>query len=355
MTYEFVFRHFTPADERAALLLETEVPILRQVAEDCEQALDELSLEQADERPGVIDAHIALLRSRLGLAAFSSLDSYIYRTFEGDADDYGSSAPPSRAPRIDQSLMFESPPSKVYRDPDFTLNASSTSGLRVYFTASGDCSVRGRTVHLLSAGNCRLTAHQPGNERYSPAPDVSQQLRIAKDDQRISSPAVPPMTFRDPDFRFNPTASSGLPVVVATQGRCTMYEGHVRTLGAGTCHLSLHQPGSPNFLAAPITEQEFTIAKADQVISVPDYSDPPYGPADLRLDVSASSGLPVEITAAGMCVHAGSYLRIVRSGTCTLTASQPGNHDYNAAPPVIRVFEVYWREPDPEPVVGWGE
>ncbi len=93
MTYEFVFRHFTPDDERAAGLLETEVPILRQVAEDCERALDELSLQQADEWPGVIDAHIAQLRSRLGMAAFASLDSYIKRTFEPDDESSVSSTP----------------------------------------------------------------------------------------------------------------------------------------------------------------------------------------------------------------------------------------------------------------------
>lgn len=264
MTYEFVFRHLTPQDERAALLLETEVPILRQVADECERALDELSLEQADERPGVIDAHIAQLRSRLGLAAFSSLDSHIYRTFEGDAGDSGSSTPPSRAPRSDQLLEFPLLPSKVHRDPDFTLHASSTSGL---------------------------------------------------------------------------------PVVVASHGKCTVYEGHIRTLGAGTCHLSLHQPGSSSFLAAPITEQEFTIAKAEQTISVPDFSNPPYGPASLRLDVSASSGLPFTISTAGTCERFGSHLEVFGSGTCTFTATQAGNQDFFPAPPVTRTFEVFWSEP----------
>jgi hypothetical protein len=345
MSYEFVFRHFTPEDERAALLLETEVPILRQVADDCERALDELSLEQADERPGVIDAHIARLRSRLGLAAFSSLDSYIYRTFEWDEGDSGSSTPTSRAPRIDQQLEFPWLPSKTYRDPDFTLTASATSGLRVYFTASGDCSIRGRTVHLLSAGNCWLTAHQPGNERYNPAPDVRQLLRIGKDEQRIGSPVVPPMTYRDPPFPFNPRATSGLPVVVATNGKCTVVEGHIRTRGAGTCHLSLHQPGSSNFLAAPITEQEFTIAMAEQTISVPEFSNPPYGPRDLRLDASATSGLPVAISTAGVCERFGSHLRITGSGTCTFTATQAGSQDFLPAPPVTRTFEVVWNEP----------
>jgi hypothetical protein len=349
MTWEFVFRHFTSADERAAGLLEAEVPILRQVADDCERALDELSLEQADERPGVIDAHIARLRSRLGMAAFASLESYVRQRFEPDDERSASATPSPRAARVDQRLTFPPPPPKVHQDPDFTLRAFSTSGLRAYYTASGDCSVRGATVHLLSAGNCWLTAHQPGNERYKAAAEVVQWLRIEKDDQRISSSIVPPMTFRDPDFPLNATASSGLPVVVISNSKCTLHEGRVRLLGAGTCHLTLHQPGSSNFTAAPITEQEFAIAKADQTISFPEFSSRPYGPADIRLDVRASSGLPVTISVTGPCVPYGAYLRFVGQGSCTLVASQPGNDDFNAARSETRTLDVYWIEPAPDP------
>ena len=355
MTWEFVFRHFTPDDERAAGLLETEVPLLRQAADDCERALDELSLEQADERPVVIDTHVARLRSLLGMAAFRSLESYVKRTFEPDDEPSASRTRSPGAIRIDQRLTFPPPPPKVYRDPDFTLRASSTSGLRVYFTASGDCSLRGATVHLLSAGNCWLTAHQPGNERYKAAAEVVQWLRIEKDDQWISSSTVPPMTYRDPDFPLNATASSGLPVVVMTDAKCTMYEGRLRLLGAGTCHLTLHQPGSSNFTAAPITEQEFAIAKADQTISFPEFWNPPYGPAEIRLDVRASSGLPVTISATGPCVPYDALLRFVGKGTCTLTASQAGNADYNAAPPQTRTLEAYWSDPVPEPDFPSGE
>lgn len=349
MTWEFVFRHFTSDDERAAGLLETEVPILRQAADDCERALDGLSLEQADEWPGVIDAHIAQLRSGLGMAAFGSLESYVKKTFESDDERPASSTPSLRASRIDQRLTFPPPPPKVHQDPDFTLSASSTSGLRVYFTASGDCSIRGATVHLLSAGNCWLTAHQPGNERYKAAPEVVQWLRIEKGDQRISSALVPPMTFRDPDFPLNATASSGLPVVVISSSKCTLHEGRVRLLGAGTCHLTLHQPGSPNFTAAPITEQEFAIAKADQTISFTEFSSRPYGPAEIRLDVSGSSGLPVTMSVTGPCVPYGALLRFVGQGSCTLIASQRGNDDFNEAPPQTRTLEVYWIEPVPDP------
>ena len=284
-----------------------------------------------------------------------SLDRYVQRTFEGDRDGSSPAIPPSGIPRSDQTLRFPPPPSKVYRDPDFGLRASSSSGLRVYFTASGDCSVHGSAVHLISAGNCFVTAHQPGNEEFNPAPDVVQRLRIEKDDQWISGPAIPPKTYLDPDFPWNMTASSGLPVVIMTTGKCVVDRGFVHLLGAGSCSLTAHQPGDSNFTAAPIGDQEFTIAKADQTISIPDYASPPYGPADFRLDARASSGLPVKVSAAGMCAFNGVSLLILGPGTCTVIANQPGNEDFNAAPTVVRTFEVVGYDPALAPGAGGGE
>lgn len=163
------------------------------------------------------------------------------------------------------------------------------------------------------------------------------------------------MTFRDPDFPLNATASSGLPVVVISNSRCTLHEGRVRRLGAGTCHLTLHSPGSSSFTAAPISEQELPIAKADLTICFPEFSSRPYGPAEVRLDVSASSGLPVTISVTGPCVPYGASLRFVGQGSCTLIARQRGNEDFNAAPSETRTLDVYGIEPAPDPGFAAGE
>jgi hypothetical protein len=46
------------------------------------------------------------------------------------------------------------------------------------FTAAGNCSVTGNTVHLISAGNCTITAAQGGGGNYLPATSVSQSFTI---------------------------------------------------------------------------------------------------------------------------------------------------------------------------------
>jgi hypothetical protein len=50
---------------------------------------------------------------------------------------------------------------------------------------------------------------------------------------------------------------------------------------------------------------------------------------------SASSGLPVTYSSGGSCSNMGAtYTMTSGTGTCTVTASQPGNNDYQAASPV---------------------
>jgi hypothetical protein len=50
---------------------------------------------------------------------------------------------------------------------------------------------------------------------------------------------------------------------------------------------------------------------------------------------SASSGLPITYSSGGSCSNMGAtYTMTSGTGTCTVTASQPGNNDYQAASPV---------------------
>jgi chitinase len=70
-------------------------------------------------------------------------------------------------------------PDKRFGDGDFTVSASASSGLAVSFSASGNCTVAGATIHVTSAGSCTLTASQDGNANYNAAPDVSRTFQIA--------------------------------------------------------------------------------------------------------------------------------------------------------------------------------
>jgi MBG domain (YGX type) len=79
-----------------------------------------------------------------------------------------------------QTITFDPIPNKTYGDPDFQVSATASSGLPVTFSASGNCTISGSTVHITGAGSCTITASQAGNTSYEPAPNVSRTFSIAK-------------------------------------------------------------------------------------------------------------------------------------------------------------------------------
>lgn len=80
-----------------------------------------------------------------------------------------------------QSIGFGLPPDRVLEDSPFLLTAVASSGLPVTYTASGNCSVAGSTVTLLSVGSCAITASQSGNVAFAAAPAVQRSFRILTD------------------------------------------------------------------------------------------------------------------------------------------------------------------------------
>jgi hypothetical protein len=78
-----------------------------------------------------------------------------------------------------QTISFGPLPNKTYGSPDFSVSATASSGLPVSFSASGNCTVSGATMHLTGAGSCTVNASQPGDVAYNAAPDVSQSFSIA--------------------------------------------------------------------------------------------------------------------------------------------------------------------------------
>jgi chitinase len=78
-----------------------------------------------------------------------------------------------------------------------------------------------------------------------------------------------------------------------------------------------------------------------QTITFGPLADRTYGDADFTVSASASSGLPVGFSASGGgCTLAGARVHIAAAGSCTITASQPGDAGTSAAPSVSRAFAI---------------
>jgi chitinase len=85
----------------------------------------------------------------------------------------------------DQTITFGPLQNKTFGAPDFRVSATASSGLVVSFAASGKCTISGANVHLTGAGSCTVTASQPGDANFNPAPDVARTFSIARATCRV--------------------------------------------------------------------------------------------------------------------------------------------------------------------------
>lgn len=99
----------------------------------------------------------------------------------------------------------------------------------------------------------------------------------------------------------------------------------------------------PNFGGAS-DARTLTVTKLTQSIIFAAIADRTYGDAAFALSATATSGLPVNFTASGNCSvaeAAGSWMvSPATAGRCTITASQPGDGSYAAAPDVSQSFSI---------------
>jgi uncharacterized repeat protein (TIGR01451 family) len=104
--------------------------------------------------------------------------------------------------------------------------------------------------------------------------------------------------------------------------------------------------GSYNVIASigtglPTATFALTNNKLSQTITFAQPADKTFGGPDFTVTATATSGLVVSFTASGNCTVTGTgTVHITGAGSCTITASQTGNATYNAAPDVLRTFNI---------------
>ncbi len=245
-----------------------------------------------------------------------------------------------------QTINFGSMPSYTFGDPDFTLSATSSSGLAVSFTGNNEnvASVSGTNVHITGAGSVLITASQSGNQNYLAATDIQQTLVISKASQTITFPELPDAIFGDPDIYPGASASSGLPVAYASSNSSValVSGGQLQITGAGTAVITASQAGDDDYETATVVTRTLVVGKADQSVTFPALAPVTYGDPAVSPAATASSGLAVNYTSSDPLVASvsGNMIIINSAGTVTITAGQPGNDNYYAAADQTRELTV---------------
>ena len=138
-------------------------------------------------------------------------------------------------------------------------------------------------------------------------------------------------------------ATSGLPVTlgVRTPSVCSLSGTTVTVSSAGTCTITGNQAGNASFAPAPEATLDIAIGQVDQTIS--------FGGVPLltvggtgTITATASSGLPVTLgnLTAEVCSLTGTTVKGLKVGTCSITANQAGNGNYNPAPQATQNISV---------------
>jgi hypothetical protein len=113
----------------------------------------------------------------------------------------------------------------------------------------------------LATGRSAAAWAEPHRAEASPCSTSGDELPGWPDDanQTITFDPIGDKKVRDPDFRINATASSGLPVSFAASGSCTINGTTVHITGAGTCTIVASQPGDATYNPARNVWQTFSI------------------------------------------------------------------------------------------------
>ena len=308
-------------------------------------------------------------------------------TMRATQDGNGSYNP---APSVEKTLTVTKVPQTITFNAlsDASLNtgtyslsgkATASSGLAVSY-ATSDASVAslsGTTLTLHQGGSVTITASQGGNDTYLAAADATQSLTIKDDrylDQNITwTQTISGLTIGASNVSMTANsidadsgADTNLTISYASSNTAvaTVVSGNsLQIVGAGSATITASQAGNVStggrYNAATSVTKSISVGKASQTIvtnagatSLPNLSkdngDFPFVPAIKSVDANgADTNLTLAYSSSNTSVIAinGLNLQPLSVGTSTITVSQPGNTDYNAASSKTFTITVTQRTP----------
>jgi hypothetical protein len=250
------------------------------------------------------------------------------------------------------------------------LSASASSGLPVqYAVTSGPGKIAGSTLTILGGGTIVVTATQTGNNVYAGATPVTQSLTVKPAALTVTAPALsypfgtaintalfPPPTITG--FVGSDSASLVSGNAQYTTNASGTPQGGQYTLTVAQGTLAIVPAAAANYTLSSFVAGSLTITPATQTISTLPLPTISYGGGPYVVTASASSGLPVTLTATGPLAFSGTNVTAPGNGIntvaftttgvgpATLTLTQAGTADFAAATPIVLSFTVNKAELD---------
>ena len=172
--------------------------------------------------------------------------------------------------KSNQTITFNSLPSKTYGDADFAPGATASSSLACTYASSNTAvaTIVNNQIHIVGSGSSNIIASQAGDNYTNAATDVTQTLTVSKLNQIITFGALPLKSTGMADFSPGAMASSGLTVTYASSNTsvATIVNGQIHIFGAGNTTITASQAGDTNTNAAADVSQQLTVSVTSTVL-----------------------------------------------------------------------------------------
>jgi hypothetical protein len=171
----------------------------------------------------------------------------------------------------DQLITCPAIPQKMYGEPVFNLEATTTSGLPLTYQSDNTSvvTVAGNSVTITGPGTASILISQAGDANYNAAADLLLPITVVKADQVITFPVIETKTLGDNAFALSANSNSGLPITYSTASTKVALTGNMVTINsAGSVTIQASQSGNANYNAATPVEQTFCINPPKPVITL---------------------------------------------------------------------------------------
>jgi large repetitive protein len=257
-------------------------------------------------------------------------------------------------------ISFTGPGTTVVTASPVTVSATGQSSAAVVFTSNTltVCTVSGTSVTLVTTGTCTIVANQAGDANWNTAAAVNQSFTVSAAPPTLTTTQAVPAT----TLTVGVAATAFTPVTAAGGSGTVSFALSGGTLPTGLAFstVSGQITGTPSTALALTT---FSVTATDQTAPTPQTSVKSFtltvnkgtdvisftGPASTSL-----SGSPVTISATGLssaavvfssttlpvCTVSGTAVTLLTTGTCSITANQAADANWNVAAPVSQSFTV---------------
>ena len=225
---------------------------------------------------------------------------------------------------------------ETFTPSDYFEAAVTNIGLEISVASPNVCTTDGKTMKLISIGECTFTISTPRTKDYK-TKSILQTVSIAskRSAQKLFIESISPRKAQNLPITITLATvyASGISAVEIvfpksiTPEICDVAGYSLKVLSGGECVLKYQSLGNTSYLPSEIYTQTIVFEKAIQTISFTLPTSAKVTDKTINLTATSSSGNPVTYasTPINSCTVSGSVLNLLQAGNCSVTATQVGS------------------------------